>query len=830
MIKRLLLLLCIITGMAVKAQRDSLPHNDSGEPLPPALGEAFKPTIGLGTGVLSFWGDLNGGKAQSPWTSRIAYDLTLSQPLNHYLFLDFYVLFGKLGMNERSGVRNENFESEIRLGGINLMYDFSNFIPAKKYRCRPWLSLGIEGFEYLSKTDLYDRYGRKYYYWNDGSVKNMAEGTTGSQNAIDLVRDYTYESDIRELNKDGFGKYPERSWAIPMGIGFMYRLNKRFDFKMGTTLHMSFTDYIDGISDKSKGDRAGNKANDKFVMTSFSLQYDLVTKKEDTTGLNGHSYEEVDFLAMDVEDEDGDGVSDFNDESHKTPAGVTVDEKGRPVDSDGDWIPDYRDEESTTPSNMLADGKGVGITDPVAQNWFDRYFDSTGVFSKVINVDSLAMVERGIKVKSLDRKYYTVELGRFKGGIPSFVMEYLLSINDVSSLEEGDSIIMYNAGSYEDVNEAIKRQKEFIAAGVDDAKIAYFLKDQFVILGNEELQNEVKQQTELARQIAVEDSIRLVKLYGHLPKDSSATHVANNTITVAPKDSTQHGVNTVMPKDTAQLVTHTTTITPKDTAHQLANTVSPKDTVHHVANTVTPKDTALHVTNNHIPKDTVAAHTNVHTNAHTNPNNTATATPVHNEYEGIIYRVQLGAYRNKLSPTFFKNAGKILELKTEDGYYKYVTISYKTLDEAVRHRAELLTDGYPDAFVSAYKDGKRISLAKAGAHFENKKEEKKEVLDESKNLVSAVDKHLISYKVQLGVVRTEGSDPEFNEKIKNMQGIDKQTTITGLLRYTAGDFRNYNDALKLKNSLVQKGFKDAFVIATFKGELISIQEANELTR
>ena len=866
MLKRLLLFLCICAGLNSQSQTDSTSYQ---EELPPALGEAFRPTIGFGTGMLSFYGDLYKNHLQSPWNSRLAYDLTVSQPLSKSLYLNFYVMFGKLGANERSSIRNENFESEIRLGGLNLMYDFSNFFPVKKYRCRPWIATGFEGFEFLSKTDLYDRYGNKYYYWYDGSIKNMAEGSPGSQNAVNLVRDYTYESDIRQLNKDGFGKYAERSWAVPVGLGFLLHLNKKVDFKMGTTVHLTFTDYIDGISGKSKGDRKGTNGNDKFIMTSFSLHYNLAPDQNDTTPHFKPNFKDVDFFAIDAEDEDGDGVRDFYDESHRTPEGVPVDAKGRPFDTDGDWIPDYRDDEASTASNTLANPKGVAITDPMAQAWYDSYFDSTGVNVKVVNVDSIAMAARGIKVKSLDRKYFTVELGRFKGGIPSFVMEYLLSVNDVASLEEGDSIVMYNAGSYEEIGEAIKRKNEFVAAGVDDAKIAYFLRDSYVVLSDEEALKEFKLQDGLIKKAATEDSIRLVAIYGvgHVPKDSLqnvVNHTTNNHVkdttaatnivhyTANPlKDSTAHVIHTNPVKDTTTAVVNHTTNTVKDTATTVVNhTTNPvKDTaatvVNHTTNPV--KDTATTVVNHttNPVKDTTATVVN-HTinpvkdtattivNHTTNPvKDTASAAvkpPVNDALMGIVYRVQLGAYKNKLSPGMFKNAGKIVELRTPDGYYKYVTIGYKSIEDAAKHRANLLLEGYPDAFISAYKDGKRISLAQAGAVFENKQDAKNEVLSETKNLVNAFDKTLVSYKIQLGVVRTEGSDPEFTEKMKGLSNVDKQTTITGLLRYTVGDYRTYNEAVKMKNTLLQKGFTDAFVIATFKGDLISIQEANELTK
>ena len=89
MVKRLLLVLFTLGGLNIQSQTDSLSAESKPsfhEELPPALGEAFRPTIGLGTGMLSFWGDVNKGRAQAPWNAKSAFDLSVSQPLNKYLY------------------------------------------------------------------------------------------------------------------------------------------------------------------------------------------------------------------------------------------------------------------------------------------------------------------------------------------------------------------------------------------------------------------------------------------------------------------------------------------------------------------------------------------------------------------------------------------------------------------------------------------------------------------------------------------------------------------------------------------------------------------------
>lgn len=671
----------------------------------------YKPTIGFGIGRMSFFGDLYEKHFQSPLTSRTCFELNINQPLNSFLYLNFFSVFGKLGANEMTEKRHVNFESEIRTGGIGLTYDFSNFIQTSQ-KIRPWIFAGLEGFEFLSKTDLFDAQGRKYFYWDDGSIKNMSQEAEGAENAIDLVRDYRYESDIREANLDGFGKYRESSWAIPIGIGFSIRLNERIDFKIGTTMHFSFTDYIDGVTAESKGNRKGTKANDRFLVSTFSLHYDLVMRKREADTLPDDYYDGIDLSALDKEDEDADGVVDWDDKCHKTPQGVAVDEKGCPLDGDKDLVADYRDEELPSDKGATVNSKGVTITEQMEMDWYNQYYDSTGM-PVTIDLDSLKRNKKEILALK-NKREYTVELGKFKGGVPSDVLAYFLSIGDVNSINIGDSILIYTAGSYEDILLANQRLEEFKSEGLKDAKVSFFQGEKFISANESDIKNEMNKVTENKKDKG-------------MITDSSST-----------------------------------------------------------------KQNATEETK-----------------------------------EDLFYRVQLGAYKNKLSPAMFKNAGNVIELISEEGYHRYVSVSYKSMAEAAAAKAELVLEGYSDAFISAYKKGKRVSLADAGATYENKDDVKSENLDESKVTKGAIDKNLVSFRIQIGSLKRE-NDPLFEEKIKDVKNVDKMPTSLGLFRYITGDFKTYNEAVAAKNKIAEEGFNDAFVIATFKGEIISIQEATEI--
>jgi hypothetical protein len=51
-----------------------------------------------------------------------------------------------------------------------------------------------------------------------------------------------------------------------------------------------------------------------------------------------------------------------------------------------------------------------------------------------------------------------------------------------------------------------------------------------------------------------------------------------------------------------------------------------------------------------------------------------------------------------------------------------------------------------------------------------------------------------------------------------------------MIRYTVGTFNDYSKADKYRQKLADKGFTEAFVIAVFKGQVISIQDALELLK
>jgi cell division septation protein DedD len=702
--------------------------------------QKMKPKVALGMGRLGYFGDLYGKRFQSPLTARMAYDLNISQRLTRYLQLNFNVMFGQLGANENKDMRHENFQAEIRAGGLNLLYDFGNWIP-DKYTVRPFISFGVAGFEFLSKTDLKDKNGNTYYYWSDGSIKDKAEGSPDAQFAKDIQRDYTYETDVRERNADGFGKYREAAIAFPVGAGFVMKVTDRVDIKMNFQMFFTTTDYIDGVSNKSIGNRVGNKQKDNFSYTSFAVQYDLIAKPRQKAKLEKDTMNNAFWLAFDAGDSDKDGVTDFKDECHGTEAGVKVKDNGCPPDDDNDGVPNYRDDELSTQAGVAVNEKGVGLTDDYWKSWYTQYAnDSIGENVQEEYVGNVFdLNKKDLKIGNDKRDLYTVELARYQGSIPSEEMALLLSIGDIKSqiLDDGTTVV-YTAGEYRKLKNAVKRRDEFRNEGKKDAAVSRIKGKNIERLSEEELAELLKKQD-----------------------DGSA-----GTGTLAVNNGTSS-----------------------------ANTGS------NTANTNTSTAT-----------------------------NSTTALPGDESFDktDVVYRVQLGAFKNKISTNVFNTNAGVLELKTGDSY-RYVTKGFKTIEEAASVRADLVIQGYSDAFVTAYKDGKRIPMSQTKATVTNKNY--KEDLSEDK-MFSSVDKKLVSFKVQLGPLKKSFAEKSMDERVKSMgiNDVEKQTTGTGSIRYTAGNFATQEAADKYMKELQDKGLTEAFTIATFRGEVISLQEALELLK
>jgi hypothetical protein len=662
----------------------------------------FKPTFGLGLGNFTFMGDVgNSYKGFHSLVSRIGYELKVNHPLTDYLDLGFYVIFGKISANERDGVRNLNFESQIRTGGAILSYNFLQLL-SLKHEVQPYIFAGFESFEFLSKTDLFDQYGNRYNYWSDGSIRNIAENSPNAENSILIQRDYTYESDLREQNLDGFGKYRERSWSVPIGVGVQFMIGKRMNFKIGTSLHFTFTDLVDNVSSESIGTRAGNSKNDKFMYSSFSLNYDLMgnqsKKKKQEPKLED---DDGGYYVMDLTDLDNDGVRDFKDDCLNTPSGVPVDGKGCPLDKDNDYVPDYRDDELPTKKGNFVNEKGVTLTDADFELMYLRFIDSTGQyhggFSKIDREEvgnGEIMTKNGIVKPKQGLTYYVI-IDSEKKKISANDLYKYLSQKDFRQIESGDTIY-YVIGNYNSIAEALKVKNDLENKGIKPDGVGQ--------TDNKNNENKILSEKEIAEKLAIENS------------------------------------NKVFPSSK----------------------------------------------------------------------------------EGILYRVQIGAFDKKLSPKIFKEVPDVINVTTPDGITRYFSGSFSTIEKAAEHKINMLEKGFESSFIVAYKNGERIPLDQAGAHMVN--ENDKDNIKENDAIHSKVDPEKVKFRVQLGAFKND-IPAKLLDIFLEVGNVKLKRNDMGLTIYLVGNESGFDAANILKNKMVEMGVKDAFVVGEYNGSVIPAQDA-----
>lgn len=186
----------------------------------------------------------------------------------------------------------------------------------------------------------------------------------------------------------------------------------------------------------------------------------------------------------------------------------------------------------------------------------------------------------------------------------------------------------------------------------------------------------------------------------------------------------------------------------------------------------------------------------------------------------IIFRVQIGAYRYRLSKNVFSDVDNLLVIDGNGGLTRYVAGSFTDIRSAAEYKVELLLKGYEGAFVSAYRGGKRITMKEAGATVDANTTED----ISSDKEVGKIDKSLVKFTVQLETI--EGRVPaEVLGQFMSLGGVRPVRGNNGITRYVYGSFSNMEEANEALVKLKEAGFDKAIVAGDFNGQIIDADEA-----
>jgi hypothetical protein len=81
--------------------------------------------------------------------------------------------------------------------------------------------------------------------------------------------------------------------------------------------------------------------------------------------------------------------------------------------------------------------------------------------------------------------------------------------------------------------------------------------------------------------------------------------------------------------------------------------------------------------------------------------------------DGLVYKLQIGFFRNKLPSTHFSGIFPISSHKIDNLYYRYVAGNFAKYENARKARLSVLKRGYDGSFIVAYLNGNKISVGDA---------------------------------------------------------------------------------------------------------------------
>jgi len=322
----------------------------------------YKPVISLSYGVLNFLGDVqNSQKTASTGDQAVMIGVSTFLDQKHNFVANFNYFQGQISGNSYSYSdlsRNLNFKTNLSSFGFNVEYRFGHLF-SNQALVRPYLSLGLETVVFSPKGDLNDANGQTYYYWSDGTIRDVEE-TGGTANL--LYRDFEYETDLRLREREdfGLGNYSQWTLSVPVSAGFHFRIDKRAFFSLGVSYHHTLTDFLDNVAYEETSIQ-GKKGFDSYLYTHLSVHFDLFSKP--AVRMVDLLYADVDFDPLFFDDEDGDLILDVFDHCPGTPSGIEVDTAGCALDSDLDGVADYLDQEANTTLGSWVDDEGVTVTE-----------------------------------------------------------------------------------------------------------------------------------------------------------------------------------------------------------------------------------------------------------------------------------------------------------------------------------------------------------------------------------------------------------------------------------------------------------------------------------
>lgn len=265
---RNLFLLCLCTGLWLS--------DVAGQ-------STYRWRLRLGGGVMAYYGDLS-YRWQDDWRSYLdmpeqalpwATSLSLERRLSSTFALALSGQYGYLTANDRLTdgqgnlvTDNPNFERALNfrseMAGAQLMLHIrldNGWLLPRRSRIAPYLFVGAGMSAWQVYGDLFRDEGQRYYYWQDGRIRDRSELTTPPDQANVITQDGDFETRLDNLRTEAEGDYESLTWHIPAGLGVDVRLTERLRLGLMAQVNYVNSDYLDDVSGAYRQDFSGDNAD-----------------------------------------------------------------------------------------------------------------------------------------------------------------------------------------------------------------------------------------------------------------------------------------------------------------------------------------------------------------------------------------------------------------------------------------------------------------------------------------------------------------------------------------------------------------------------------------
>lgn len=257
-------------------------------------------------------------------------------------------------------------------GDLALVFNIGNLLFHKERNKWNWYAaVGIGLDHHETKLDLLN--GTTPYQDLNEQVNwtperfNTKAGRDDIELRIDAIYDGVYETE--GFKKAGIFRIGDdfniHAILIP-SMGISRKINKRINVGLEHQVFLSDNDYQDGIKFRTEDDQTNNVDIGHYTHLRIGINignFDKVTEPLYWMNAYDAAFNDIADLkskpALDLTDEDNDGVLDIIDQELDTPEDCAVDTRGVLLDSDGDGIVDCEDKEPYSRPGCPIDEVGV---------------------------------------------------------------------------------------------------------------------------------------------------------------------------------------------------------------------------------------------------------------------------------------------------------------------------------------------------------------------------------------------------------------------------------------------------------------------------------------